>query len=112
MRSTPLEAWPIIFSEVWAPSDLTASVAAFRTWSEAQSQDYVRKELRRRPEIGAELGVHAHASSGITDLSYHGIPIELKSQSRRVLKLVDVNSSRNRQMTAGRSAYLDELSAA
>jgi len=35
------------------------------------------------------LDEHAHASGGITDLSYHGIPIELKSQSRHVLKLED-----------------------
>ena len=58
-------------------------------WTEAQFQDYVRKELRRRPEIGAELDEHAHASGGVTDLSYHGIPIELKSQSKQVLKLED-----------------------
>ncbi len=58
-------------------------------WSEARFQDYVRKELRRRPEIGAELDEHAHASGGITDLSFHGIPIELKAQSKRTLSLGD-----------------------
>jgi hypothetical protein len=58
-------------------------------WSEAQFQDYVRKELRRRPEIGAKLDEHAHASGGITDLSFQGIPIELKAQSKRTLSLDD-----------------------
>jgi hypothetical protein len=58
-------------------------------WSEAQFQDCVRKELRRRPEIGAELDEHAHAAGGITDLSFHGIPIELKAQSKRTMSMED-----------------------
>ncbi|WP_235442985.1 hypothetical protein [Caballeronia mineralivorans] len=58
-------------------------------WSEAEFQDYVRKELRRRPEIGVELDEHAHASGGITDLSFHGIAIELKAQSKRTMSLED-----------------------
>lgn len=56
-------------------------------WSEAQFQDSVRKELRRSPHIGSELDEHAHASGGITDLSYHGIPVELKVESKHIATL-------------------------
>lgn len=48
-------------------------------WSEAQFQDAIRKELRRNPQIGSDLDEHPKASGGITDLSYRGIVIELKS---------------------------------
>ncbi|MES3707376.1 hypothetical protein QC590_03920 [Pseudomonas putida] len=47
-------------------------------WSEAIFQEYLRKELRRNPIIGAELDEHATAAGGITDLSLRGLPIELK----------------------------------
>lgn len=48
-------------------------------WSEAQFQDAIRKEFRRNPQIGSDLDEHPKASGGITDLSYRGIVIELKS---------------------------------
>ncbi|HEY4091623.1 MAG TPA: hypothetical protein VGN46_08920 [Luteibacter sp.] len=48
-------------------------------WDEASFQRHVRAELRRHPLIGADLDEHAHAAGGITDLSLHGIPIELKA---------------------------------
>ncbi|MGU1667614.1 hypothetical protein ACSETN_26350 [Pseudomonas aeruginosa] len=48
-------------------------------WSEAQFQGAIRKELRRNPQIGSDLDEHPKASGGITDLSYRGIVIELKS---------------------------------
>lgn len=53
--------------------------AEFRgAWTERAFQDHVRVELRRSPYIGVELDEHANAAGGITDLSLHGVPIELK----------------------------------
>ncbi|WP_172167971.1 hypothetical protein, partial [Paraburkholderia elongata] len=49
-----------------------------RTCSEADFQADVRNELRRIPAIGSELEEHPRAAGGITDLSFHGIRIELK----------------------------------
>lgn len=49
--------------------------------SEAQFQLDVRAALRRSPSIGIELDEHANAAGGITDLSFRGIPIELKVES-------------------------------
>lgn len=60
-----------------------------RVFTEAEFQSNVRAELRRRPEIGAELDEHACAGGGITDLSFHGVPIELKSESKKLLRLAD-----------------------
>lgn len=60
-----------------------------RSFTETEFQSYVRVDLRRRPEIGAELDEHARAAGGITDLSFHGVPIELKSESRNLLRLAD-----------------------
>lgn len=48
-------------------------------WNEAAFQQYVRAELRRHPMIGVDLDEHAHAAGGITDLSFRGMPIELKA---------------------------------
>ncbi|BCT93134.1 hypothetical protein LYSHEL_21570 [Lysobacter helvus] len=48
-------------------------------WDEAAFQRHVRAELRRQTVIGADLDEHAHAAGGITDLSLHGMPIELKA---------------------------------
>lgn len=58
-------------------------------WSEAQFQDAIRKELRRNPQIGSELDEHPEASGGITDLSYRGVVIELKSLPKGVKALED-----------------------
>jgi hypothetical protein len=56
---------------------------------EAQFQREVRNELRRAPHIGSQLEEHPHAAGGITDLSFKGIPIELKVESDRRLTLTD-----------------------
>ncbi len=60
-----------------------------RRFTEAEFQSEVRAELRRKPEIGVELDEHASAAGGITDLSFHGVPIELKSEPRNLLRLAD-----------------------
>lgn len=57
--------------------------------TEAQFQRDVRAELRRWPSIGGQLDEHAHAAGGITDLSFRGIPIELKVESNKRLTLTD-----------------------
>ncbi|HEY8707705.1 MAG TPA: hypothetical protein VIM34_06875, partial [Burkholderiaceae bacterium] len=61
-------------------------------WPESQFQDYVRKELRRAPRIGADLEEHPAAAGGITDLSLRGITIELKSVDHRIRKVEDCQS--------------------
>jgi hypothetical protein len=48
-------------------------------WDEAAFQRHVRADLRRYPMIGADLDEHANAAGGITDLSFRGVPIELKA---------------------------------
>lgn len=48
---------------------------------EPSFQTEVRRWLRTRPEIGAELEEHPHAAGGITDLSFRGIRIELKAET-------------------------------
>lgn len=55
--------------------------------SEAEFQRQVRDELRRRPEIGAELEEHPHAGGGETDLSLRGVRLELKVEPTRRLEL-------------------------
>ncbi len=47
---------------------------------EAQFQQNVRRWLRARPDIGSELEEHPKAAGGVTDLVFHGIPIELKAE--------------------------------
>lgn len=59
------------------------------TWTEARFQVEMRAELRRSPRIGSELDEHAHAAGGITDLSFRGIPIELKVEPKITLALDD-----------------------
>lgn len=54
------------------------------TWAEAKFQTWVRDELRRQPHIASELEEHPHAAGGITDLSFHGIRIELKAEASPV----------------------------
>lgn len=57
--------------------------------SEAEFQLDVRAALRRNPSIGIELDEHANAAGGITDLSFCGIPIELKVESSTLFALED-----------------------
>jgi len=59
------------------------------TCSEAQFQIEVRNELRRVSTIATELEEHAHASGGITDLSFRGIRIELKFEPTSPLTIKD-----------------------
>lgn len=55
--------------------------------SEAQFQSLTRDELRRSPHIAADLEEHPHAAGGITDLSFRGIPIELKYEGETAVSL-------------------------
>lgn len=57
--------------------------------TEAEFQRDVRADLRRWPSIGGQLDEHAHAAGGITDLSFQGIPIELKVEPHNRVTLAD-----------------------
>jgi hypothetical protein len=59
------------------------------SWTEAKFQTLVRDELRRNALIGSHLDEHAHAAGGITDLSWRGIPIELKVHSTLITSTDD-----------------------
>lgn len=59
------------------------------TRSEAEFQQDVRAALRRSPSIGIELDEHANAAGGTTDLSFRGIPIELKVEKSTLFALED-----------------------
>lgn len=53
--------------------------------SEKQFQTKLSELLRNRSEIGEFLESHLEASGGITDLTFKGIPIELKVEKSKVL---------------------------
>lgn len=53
--------------------------------SEFDFQDRVREWLRQQPTIGNELEEQPHAGGGRADLSYRGIRVELKCESRKRL---------------------------
>ncbi|MEO6218305.1 MAG: hypothetical protein ABIO86_19915 [Sphingomonas sp.] len=57
--------------------------------SEAAFQRTVRDELRRRPEISADLDEHPQTGGGETDLSYRGVRLELKVEPKRRLQIGD-----------------------
>jgi hypothetical protein len=57
--------------------------------SEDEFQKRVRSFLRQHPMIGTKLEEHPHASRGITDLSFQGIRLELKSEKDSNLTLAD-----------------------
>jgi hypothetical protein len=57
--------------------------------NEEEFQKRVRSFLRSHPMIGAALEEHPHASRGITDLSFRGIRLELKSERDTNLSLAD-----------------------
>jgi hypothetical protein len=57
--------------------------------SEGAFQTYLRDDLRRTPRLAAALEEHPHATGGITDLSFHGLPIELKYEDRQAVALAD-----------------------
>ena len=54
---------------------------------ESEFQKRVRSFLRGHPMIGAGLEEHPRAAGGITDLSFKGIRLELKSESSKPLTL-------------------------
>lgn len=47
-------------------------------YTEREFQREMKKLLRCRAEIGSELEEHNHTAGGVTDLSFRGIPLELK----------------------------------
>jgi hypothetical protein len=47
-------------------------------WKELDFQAELKRLLRSRPTVGAELEEHPHVSGGITDLSFRSIRLELK----------------------------------
>lgn len=53
--------------------------------SEAEFQRQTREWLRQQPAIGSQLEEQAHSTGGRTDLSFHGIRIELKSEPTKKL---------------------------
>lgn len=57
--------------------------------SEAEFQTRMRSFLRGHPMIGADLEEHPRAGGGITDLSFKGIRLELKSESDKPFTLND-----------------------
>jgi hypothetical protein len=56
---------------------------------EDEFQKRVRSFLRSHPNIGSALEEHPHAARGITDLSFRGIRLELKSEKVERLLLSD-----------------------
>jgi hypothetical protein len=59
--------------------------------SEATFQKRVREFLRSHTSIGVELEEHPRAAGGITDLSFRGIRLELKSEADKPLVIGDCN---------------------
>jgi hypothetical protein len=57
--------------------------------SEEEFQKRVRSFLRSHPMIGGALEEHPHAAGGITDLSFRGVRLELKSERVTHLSLAD-----------------------
>src|SRR5262249_40304318 len=57
--------------------------------SEAEFQNRMRLFLRSHPTVGGGLEEHPHAAGGITDLSFKGLRLELKSESDKPLTLDD-----------------------
>lgn len=58
-------------------------------WTEKRFQGEVQALLRSERSIGAALEVHTQVSRGITDLAFHGVPLELKAETSRSLTLDD-----------------------
>jgi hypothetical protein len=57
--------------------------------TEAEFQERLRLFLRSQPNIGSQLEEHPRSTGGITDLSYKGIRLELKSEPNKRLTLAD-----------------------
>ena len=56
-----------------------------KKYSEQEFQTEVKRLLRSNPRIGSQLEEHPRAAGGITDLSFHGIRLELKSEQHQVV---------------------------
>jgi hypothetical protein len=57
--------------------------------AEDEFQKRVRSFLRSQPTIGSGLEEHPRAAGGITDLSFRGIRLELKSEQQKCLAFAD-----------------------
>src|SRR6266481_9047377 len=57
--------------------------------AEGEFQKRVRSFLRSLANIGSALEEHPRAAGGITDLSFHGIRLELKSEKDKCLAFAD-----------------------
>ena len=57
--------------------------------AEDEFQERVRLFLRSHPNVGSALEKHPHAARGITELSLHGIRLELKSEKVNRIVLAD-----------------------
>jgi hypothetical protein len=51
-------------------------------WDERRFQTDIRNRLRSEPKLASGLEEHENAAGGETDLTYHGMPIELKVEKR------------------------------
>lgn len=67
--------------------------------SESNFQKEATKMLRNRSDIGEDLQGHPAAAGGITDLTFRGIPLELKVENKKALFPKDFNKYFN-QTTA------------
>ncbi len=59
------------------------------THDENAFQKALRALLRQRHDIGSELQEHPHAAGGVTDLSFRGIPLELKCVADKTVRVDD-----------------------
>jgi hypothetical protein len=57
--------------------------------TETEFQKRIKSFLRSQPKIGANLEEHPRAGGGITDLSFKGIRLELKAESKNPMVLED-----------------------
>jgi hypothetical protein len=57
--------------------------------TETEFQKRIKSFLRSQPKIGADLEEHPRAGGGITDLSFKGVRLELKSESKSPMVLED-----------------------
>lgn len=81
-------------------------------YSEEEFQSELTKLLRLNPRIGSQLEEHPRAAGGITDLSFRGIRLELKSEQNAVVTLEDASSfiQQAAQYVAGSDRRLGILS--
>jgi hypothetical protein len=68
-------------------------------WPEQRFQDDAKSRLRAFPAIGSKLEEHPHAAGGITDLSFHQVRLELKSDDKSAVT-VDSAVAQYGQQTA------------